>query len=145
MSWRLLPLLYLAVPALLTGCAKDTEPVPAPVYLLDQRWVLTELEGQAPPTAGGTTTNLVLNSVGSTMSGRAFCNGYGGKYLLTAGSAQLTFAAPFSTYATCPEQTQETRYFQLLPQVTRYVINNRRLALYDAEHPAPLLVFKAAE
>ncbi|MBX0291417.1 META domain-containing protein [Hymenobacter sp. HSC-4F20] len=142
---RFLPLLCLAAPPLLTSCDKNTEPVPAPVYLLDQRWVLTEIEGQVPSTTRGATTDLVLNSVGSTNAGRAFCNNYGGKYLLTAGSAQLTFSAQYSTYATCAEQDQETHYFQLLPQVTRYTISNRRLALYDGEHTTPLLAFTAAE
>jgi heat shock protein HslJ len=138
--------LLLATVALLTSCAKDNEPVPAPVYLLDQRWELTELQGQAPPAQPGSTVpDLVLNSVGSTNSGRAFCNQYGGKYTLTAGSPQLSFATQGSTYATCADQDAETRYLRLLPTVARYVISNRHLSLYDAQHAEPLLVFKAAE
>ena len=36
---RFLPLICSTTVGLLTGCAKDTEPVPAPVYLLDQRFL----------------------------------------------------------------------------------------------------------
>ncbi|RSK46238.1 META domain-containing protein [Hymenobacter perfusus] len=137
---------FLLLPALLLlgSCAKDDEPVPAPVYLLDQRWVLTELEGQ-PPVAqpSSTVPDLLLNSVGSTNNGRAFCNQYGGKYTLRAGSPQLSFSTQASTYATCAGQDAENRYLTLLPMVARYVISHRRLSLYDAQHAEPLLVFKA--
>lgn len=143
---RLLPFILFTSMTLLTGCAKDTEPVPAPVYLLDQRWVLIEIEGQAPSQQpGNPATDLLLSSVGSNSSGQASCNRYGGSYLLASGTAQLRFSAQSATYATCSDQPQETRYFQLLPQVTRYAISNRRLALYDADHSQPVLVFKAAE
>lgn len=143
---RLLPLLLFTGTALLTGCAKDMEPVPAPVYLLDQRWVLVEIEGQAPSQQpGSSATDLLLNAVGSNNTGQAACNRYGGSYLLNSGTSQLSFSTQFATYATCANQNLETHYFQLLPQVTRYAISNRRLALYDADHPQPILVFKAAE
>lgn len=143
---RFLPLVFLASTALLSGCAKDTEPVPAPLYLLDQRWVLAEMEGQAPAgQPGGAGTDLVLSSVGSTNNGRAFCNHYGGQYQLAVGSGGLRFSAQHATLITCPDQALENRYLQLLPQVTRYTISNRQLALYDTEHAQPLLVFKAAE
>ncbi|UPL48675.1 META domain-containing protein [Hymenobacter sublimis] len=143
---RVLPLAFFLSSALLTGCAKDTEPMPAPVYLLDQRWVLTGIEGHAPSQqSGSSATDLFLSSVDSRNSGQAPCNRYGGKYQLTAGTAQLTFGDQFSTYAACADQNQEARYFQLLPQVRRYVISNGELSLYDAEHAQPLLVYKAAE
>jgi heat shock protein HslJ len=132
--------------ALLSSCAKDHEPVPAPVYLLDQRWILTELAGAPVPAANGRSgTDLLLNSVTGTDGGRAFCNQYGGKYTLAGNTAALTFGPQFSTYATCAMQPQETRYLELLPGITRYTIRNRQLALYDATHPEPRLVFKAAD
>ncbi|WP_460622906.1 META domain-containing protein [Hymenobacter tenuis] len=132
--------------ALLTSCAKDSEPMPAPVYLLDQRWELVELEGQAiSAQPGSTATDLVLSAVGSTNSGRAACNTYGGQYTLAPGSPQLRFGTQASTYATCAAQSQETRYLELLPQVTRYTISNHQLSLYDAAHAQPLLVYKAAK
>lgn len=138
--------LLLAALALLGGCTKDDEPVPAPVYLLDQRWQLTELEGQAvAPQTGGTRPDLLLSSVGGTNSGRAFCNQYGGSYMLTPGSPQLRFSDQSSTRATCAGQDAETRYLTLLPGVARYVIRNRRLSLYDTQHAEPLLVFEATE
>ncbi|WP_162303479.1 META domain-containing protein [Hymenobacter sediminis] len=143
---RFLPLVFIAGTALLTSCAKDTEPVPAPLYLLDQRWVLAEIEGKAAgEQTGSTSTDLILSSVGSSNSGRAFCNQYGGQYQLAAASAGLRFSNQHATYATCSNQDLETRYLQLLPQVTRYSISNRQLALYDTEHAQPLLVFKAAK
>ncbi|RSK37234.1 META domain-containing protein [Hymenobacter metallilatus] len=137
---------FLAAVALLGGCTKHDEPVPAPVYLLDQRWILTELEGQKPQLqAGSTATDLTLSSVEGSSRGRAFCNQYGGRYTLASGTAALTFSAQGSTYATCGNQQQETRYLQLLPGITRYTIRNRQLYLYDATHPEPQLVFEAAE
>ncbi|AHJ99372.1 META domain-containing protein [Hymenobacter swuensis] len=137
-------LLFLPTLLFLGSCAKDDEPVPAPVYLLDQRWVLTELEGQSPTSQSSSAIpDLVLNSVGSTNNGRAFCNQYGGKYTLAPGSPQLGFSIQASTYATCAGQDAETRYLTLLPTVARYVISNRHLSLYDAQHAEPLLVFKA--
>ena len=139
-------LFLLGTATLLGSCTKGNEPVPAPVYLLDQRWVLTELQGQAPVAQPGSAIpDLLLNSVGNTNSGRAFCNQYGGKYTLAPGSPQLNFATQGSTYATCADQDAETRYLRLLPTVARYVISNRHLSLYDAQHAEPLLVFKAAE
>ncbi|MCA8832017.1 META domain-containing protein [Hymenobacter pini] len=135
-----------AAALVLAGCAKDDEPVPAPVYLLDQRWMLTEIDGEkltAP--AGSPTTYLTLSSVGGTNQGQSFCNQYGGQYTLASGTAQLTFGPQFSTFATCPSQHQETRYLTLLPSIARYTIENRQLALYDATHPEPRLVFRAAE
>jgi len=137
---------FLLLPGLifLGSCAKEDEPVPVPVYLLDQRWVLTELEGQPPVTQPSSTVpDLLLNSVGSTNNGRAFCNQYGGTYTLAPGSPQLHFSTQASTYATCAGQEAENRYLTLLPMVARYVISNRRLSLYDAQHAEPLLVFKA--
>jgi heat shock protein HslJ len=139
-------LFLLATVALLGSCSKGDEPVPAPVYLLDQRWVLTGLEGQTPVAQPSSTVpDLVLNSVSSSNSGRAFCNQYGGKYTLVPGSPQLSFTEQASTRATCTDQDAENRYLTLLPTVARYVISNRHLSLYDAEHAEPLLVFKAAE
>ncbi|WP_426493365.1 META domain-containing protein [Hymenobacter sp. 102] len=142
-------LLRLTVPvlaALLSSCAKDNEPMPAPVYLLDQRWKLMELVGQPVSVADANSgTDLLLNSVTGTNGGRAFCNQYGGSYTLTGNSAELTFSPQFSTYATCAMQSQETKYLELLPSVTRYTIRNRQLALYDATHPEPRLVFNAAD
>lgn len=144
MMFSLRPPLFLAALALLSSCAKDDEPMPAPVYLLDQRWVLTELEGQVPVVQPSSSVpDLVLNSVGSTNKGQAFCNQYFGKYTLASGSPQLSFSIQGSTYATCAGQDAETRYLRLLPTVARYVISNRRLSLYDAQHAEPLLVFKA--
>ncbi|UOQ78696.1 hypothetical protein MUN84_09260 [Hymenobacter sp. 5516J-16] len=68
---RVLPLAFFLSSALLTGCAKDTEPMPAPVYLLDQRWVLTGIEGHAPSQqSGSSATDLLLSSVDSRNSGR---------------------------------------------------------------------------
>lgn len=135
-----------AATLLLTGCAKDQEPIPAPVYLLDQRWVLTEVDSEElAASAGSPPTDLVLSSVGGTNQGQSFCNRYGGKYMLTSGTAQLSFGPQFSTFATCPNQKQETRYLTLLPSIARYTIENRQLALYDATHPAPRLVFQAAD
>lgn len=138
--------LFLSALLSLGSCAKDDEPVPAPIYLLDQRWVLTEQEGQPPVSQPNSTIpDLMLNSVGSTNSGRAFCNQYGGQYTLLPGSPQLSFSIQASTYATCAGQDAETRYLTLLPTVARYVISNRHLSLYDAQHAQPLLVFKASE
>lgn len=131
---------------LLASCSKGSEPMPAPVYLLDQRWELTELAGQpATPEPGAPAPDLTLHSVGNASTGRVFCNQYMGQYELIGGSPQLHFTVPGATQASCPSQDLETRYFQLLPQVARYVISNHQLALYDDVHAQPLLVFKAAE
>lgn len=120
--------------------------MPAPVYLLDQRWELTELAGQpATPEPGHPAPDLTLHSVGNASTGQAFCNQYAGQYELIPGSPQLHFTRPGATLASCASQPLETRYFRLLPQVARYVISNHQLSLYDAEHAQPLLVFKAAK
>lgn len=132
----------LSATLLLGSCAKDDEPMPAPVYLLDQRWVLSELEGQQAPSA---TADLVLSSVNGSNRGKSFCNQYGGNYTLPGSTPELRFSEQFSTYATCPEQTQETRYLTLLPRVARYIIRDRQLFLYNDTSAEPLLVFMAAE
>ncbi|WP_045689985.1 META domain-containing protein [Hymenobacter sp. AT01-02] len=135
---------FLLVSTLLLGsCTKDDSPVPAPLYLLDQRWILTDVNGQATSTASE--TDLLLPSSTARNSGRAACNQYGGAYELTAGSPQLRFSNQASTKATCPELAQETTYLALLPQVARYTISGRTLQLYDATHGQPVLTFRAAE
>ena len=129
---------------LLSSCSKGSEPVPAPVYLFDQQWLLTQLEGQAIAAAPGTpATDLTLSSVDNTSNGHAACNQYGGTFVLTAGAARLTFSGQASTRATCPDQSLETRYLTLLPQVQRYVISRRQLQLFGSESAQPLLVFEA--
>lgn len=128
---------------LLGGCTKDDAPVPAPVYLLDQRWVLTELNGQTPP--GPTETTLLLPSAATRASGQAACNQYGGTYTLAAGSPQLHFGPQAATKATCPSQLAEYHYLSLLPQVERYLISGQTLQLFDATHAQPLLVFRVAQ
>lgn len=134
-------LLSLLLPAslLLSGCSKDQEPMPAPLYLLDQSWRLTELEG-AP--AGNAITSLTLSSVDNLSAGQAWCNQYGGRFMLVPGTSYLTFSDQASTRTSCPGQPQESRYLTLLPQVRRYTISHRRLQLFDSEHEQPLLVFE---
>ncbi|MFD2785077.1 META domain-containing protein [Hymenobacter rubripertinctus] len=136
------PLLLAA--GLFSSCSKGSEPVPAPVYLFDQQWLLTQLDGQAVTVTPGTSApNLTLSSVDNTSSGHVTCNQYGGTFVLRAGASQLTFSGQASTRATCPDQPLETRYLTLLPQVTRYVISHRELRLFGVETGQPLLVFAA--
>ena len=139
----LLSFLALILTLSFSSCTKDDEPMPAPVYLLDQRWVLTEMNGKPAPASG--TTDLTLPASGSNYNGRSYCNGYFGQYELTAGSPVLRFPTQGSTYATCALQDEETKYLALLRQTSRYVISNRQLHLYGAESGVPLLVFKVAE
>lgn len=138
-----LSFLALVLSLSLSSCTKDDEPMPAPVYLLDQRWLLTEMNGSPAPTSAS--TYLTLPSSGSDYSGRAYCNQYLGQYELIAGSPMLRFTTQGSTYATCGLQEQETQYLHLLRQTTRYVISNRTLRLYGAENAVPLLVFKVED
>lgn len=139
-----LRLLLLAALLGLGACAKDDAPVPAPVYLLDQRWVLTQVQGQPVP-AGTPETTLLLDAVGNAAGGRAACNTYGSLYSLSAGTPQLRFGPPGSTRATCAQQAQESTYLTLLPRTARYTISNGTLRLYDDTHAQPLLEFRAVK
>ncbi|MDU0369634.1 META domain-containing protein [Hymenobacter endophyticus] len=132
----------LSTTLLLGSCTKEDEPMPAPVYLLDQRWILRELNGQTAPSSA---SELLLNSVDGSNRGKSFCNQYGGNYTLPGGSPELRFSEQFSTYATCAQQDQETLYLSLLPRVARYTIRERQLFLYNDTSAEPLLVFVAAE
>lgn len=137
-------LVFLLAAGLFSSCSKGSEPMPAPVYLLDQQWNLTEVAGEAAVTSPSQPApTLTLHSVGSTNAGQAYCNPYGGRYTLAAGSPELHFTIQASGRANCPSGLQETQYLTLLPRVARYVISNRHLALYDDEHATPLLVFEA--
>ncbi|MBT9393255.1 META domain-containing protein [Hymenobacter sp. NST-14] len=141
---RPLYLILLTASALLSSCSKGSEPMPAPVYLFDQQWQLTQLQGQGVAAAPGTAaTSLTLSSVANTNNGQAACNTYGGTFVLTAGTGRLRFSGQLSTRATCPDQDLETRYLTLLPQVERYVISRRQLQLFSRESAQPLLVFEA--
>ncbi|NVO83498.1 META domain-containing protein [Hymenobacter terrestris] len=144
---RRLPVVLLALmlptSLLLGSCSKDNEPMPAPLYLLDQSWQLIEAEGiPVVTTAGGVATSLTLSSVDNFSAGQAWCNQYGGTFMLVPGTSYLTFSGQASTRATCAEQQQETRYLNLLPEVRRYTITQRQLQLFDSERPQPLLVFE---
>lgn len=138
-----LPFLALVLSLSFSSCTKDDAPVPAPVYLLDQRWLLTEMNGRPAPASA--ITNLKLPSSSSNYEGRAYCNQYFGQYELIAGSPMLRFTSQGSTYATCNLQEEELQYLELLRQTTRYVISNHTLRLYGAQDAVPLLVFKVAE
>ena len=138
--------ILLIITGLLSSCSKGSEPMPAPVYLLDQQWVLTEMDGQAASiTAGSASTYLSLSSVANTSTGQTSCNQYEGGFSLDNGSNQLTFSVQASTRASCAGQVQDSRYLALLPQIRRYAISNHQLRLYDATHAQPRLVFEVTK
>ena len=139
-----LRLALLAALLSLGSCAKDDAPMPAPVYLLNQRWVLTQVQGQPVP-AGTPETTLLLEAVGNAAGGRAACNTYSSLYTLAAGTPQLRFALPGSTRTTCPSQALESTYLALLPRTARYTISNGTLRLHDDTDAQPLLEFRAAQ
>ncbi|WP_126546676.1 META domain-containing protein [Hymenobacter amundsenii] len=130
---------------LLGGCTKGSEPAPAPVYLLDRQWQLLELQGQPVPATAESRTSLTLSSTNNTNTGLAFCNQYGGGFTMQPGNNALGFSPQASTNSYCSAQPLETRYLELLPQVRRYLISNRHLQLYDAEHEQPVLVFEVGK
>ncbi len=140
---RISSVFLLMATLILGSCAKGSEPAPAPVYLLDRQWQLAELQGQpASEAAGNTIITLTLSSVGNTNTGQAFCNQYGGGFTLQSGNNALGFSPQASTKVYCSSLPLETRYLELLPQVRRYLISNRRLQLYAAGHEQPVMVFK---
>ncbi|WP_019946359.1 META domain-containing protein [Hymenobacter aerophilus] len=137
--------LLLPAALLLGSCSKGQEPMPAPLYLLDQTWQLSEQQGQpvekAPAPDGAAT--LTLSSLGNVGTGQAGCASYRNTFLLVAGTDNLLFAPSARAPQACPRHEHETRYLSLLPQVRHYTISHRQLQLFDSEHEQPLLVFEA--
>ncbi|QJX46333.1 META domain-containing protein [Hymenobacter taeanensis] len=135
--------LALSLSLVLSSCTKGDEPVPAPVYLLDQRWVLTEIKGKETPK--NATADLLLQAASNAYICHSYCNQLMGTYELAAGTPALHFPTGGSTFALCNEIEAETAYSAALHQTARYVISNRTLRLYGAESGQPLLVFRAAD
>lgn len=133
----------LSLSLVFSSCSKDDEPVPAPVYLLDQRWILTEINGKASPK--NASADLLMLASSNTYNCRSYCNQLMGTYELEAGTPTLRFPKGGSTYALCNEIDAENAYQAGLQQTVRYLITNRTLRLYGAESAQPLLVFRAED
>jgi heat shock protein HslJ len=135
--------LVLSLTLVLSSCSKDDEPVPAPVYLLDQRWILTEIKGKEAPK--NPSADLLMLAAGNQYRCISYCNQLFGTYELQAGTPTLHFPTGGSTYALCNEIDAENAYNIALSQTERYVITNRTLRLYGAESAQPLLTFRAED
>jgi heat shock protein HslJ len=139
----ILSCLVLSLSLVFSSCSKDDEPVPAPVYLLDQRWILTEINSKQVPKSGP--ADLLMLAASNTYNSRSYCNQLFGTYELQAGTPTLRFPTGGSTYALCAEIDAERAYSAALSQTVRYVISNRTLRLYGSESAQPLLVFRAED
>ncbi|TGD81558.1 META domain-containing protein [Hymenobacter wooponensis] len=135
--------LVLSLSLVFSSCSKDDEPVPAPVYLLDQRWILTETNGKEVPK--NATADLLMLAESNKYSAHSYCNQLGGTYELAAGTPALRFPINGSTYVFCKDMATEDAYVAGLSQTVRYTISNRTLRLYGAESEQPLLVFRAED
>ncbi|WP_167855424.1 META domain-containing protein [Hymenobacter fodinae] len=135
--------LVLSLSLVFSSCSKDDEPVPAPVYLLDQRWILTEVNGQATPK--NASADLIMLAAGNTYNAHSYCNQLMGTYELAAGTPTLRFPTGGSTFALCNEIETEQAYNAALHKTVRYSISNRTLRLYGAESEQPILVFRAED
>ena len=129
----------LALAVLLAAC----QPVPAETIALDgTRWNVVELDGEPVQTpAEGT-----LDFADGRVTGKAFCNGFGGSYELD-GTA-LTFGELVQTLMAClePEGVMdlETAYMAALNSARSYRIDAGRLVLLNAEG-SELVVLSPAE
>jgi heat shock protein HslJ len=102
----------------------------APAPLAGTSWVLTELNGQPPVSAGGTLT-LQFAADGTRVSGNGGCNQFNGPY--TQNGASVRIGSLVSTRRACLDpagNAQETAYLQALESTTRASIVGGRLVLY---------------
>ena len=86
-----------------------------------QTWRLTEIGGQSVPDSVRTT--LRFDRADNSYSGAAACNTYRGTYTRT--DARLSLGPAAATKRMCEAIEWETQYFNLLPQVTGYTLENR--------------------
>ena len=112
----------LMILVLVSSCAPKTN-------LIDSKWQLNDLSGQAIPADVTVTLNLGSDSIG----GSDGCNSYGGSY--TDGKASIQFGEDiFHTEMYCNDeiQTVSTAYYAALVQATAYELSGDRLILRDA-------------
>lgn len=108
---------------LLSACAQQTN-------LVDTKWQLSDLPGQAIPAEVSVTLNLGTDSIG----GSDGCNSYGGSY--TAGESTIQFGEDiFHTEMYCSDEIQlvSTAYYAALVQSASFEVTSERLILKDAD------------
>lgn len=118
-----------------------------PAPLTGTGWTLESysLDGEAVSSVIAGTTITAVFSPDGNVTGNAGCNSYGAGYRLDG--VNLTVEPPISTKMYCGEpeglMDQESRYLNLLTDVSSYRVEGGRLTLTDAEG-TDLLVFVQA-
>jgi heat shock protein HslJ len=114
-------LIALVVIVALQSCAEEMEPS----TVKETKWVLTSMTGARLPSTAKATLNFSINS---TINGNSFCNGYGGKYILSGNSIQ--FSEILGTKMYCGEVANaESEFLKNLELVDELKLVNGKLKL----------------
>lgn len=114
--------LILTLVVLLSACSTQTS-------LVDTKWQLTSLAGNAPLADVNVTLNFSKDAIG----GNDGCNTYGGSYKSTKDT--ITFGNDiFSTMMYCTDEiaVQYQAFYESLKQTASYKITDGNLSLVDA-------------
>ncbi|TDG36730.1 META domain-containing protein [Pedobacter changchengzhani] len=103
------------------------------------KWILTEMPGNKLPTGDEATLNF---SDDLTISGKAFCNSYGGKFEVLEN--KISVKNVFSTKMYCQETAQaETAYLNAINQVNNATMEDGKLQLLNDKKV--LLIFSKSK
>lgn len=116
--------MLLIMSTLFSACQKDLT-----TTVKDSKWVLNEWPGKTMPDNAKATLNF---ADGSRISGKAFCNSYGGNVIINGNAVQ--FSKMFSTKMFCQDLAEsEDIYLAEIAKVTAGKISGSKLYLYEGE------------
>lgn len=102
--------------------------------ILDQKWVLIELNGSVPDYGNAKVIDLRLNSEDSRAIGFSGCNNYTGEFDLD--ETILRFSKMAATLMACDKMDLESEYNRMLNAVTGFTLERETLVLHSAEKQA---------
>lgn len=115
------------------GCAEILR-VPA---LTNTSWKLIEWPGHTIPTSANTNATLTFFTE-NRISGKSFCNTYGGTSTVKGDS--ITFGTMYSTKMYCADVADnETKFLNDIARTTTMAIKDKQLILYS--NGTPILIF----
>lgn len=124
-----------AIPLLCLMACHSSKPLVERTYdhplLLDKMWAVTSIKGKEIQYPNQADVAYFVFRRDGKVSGGGGCNQYHGKYMFVGDSISIFDIG--STRMACPEIKIEETFFNTLPEVVRFKVNNENLKLYDKQ------------
>jgi heat shock protein HslJ len=102
--------------------------IPLVQNLENRKWVLDSLNGSKVSITSGKEITLQFDSENGKINGYGGCNNYFGNYIKDSG--KLNISGLGSTKMSCTDLSMEQSYFEMLPKIDSYEIDNGILYLF---------------